>query len=193
MILHRRIDVSGTMDTDSESCVFLLTSMIEPQDLDPIPPPDLASFPEEHEPRVKWAKDNKRRYRYNAGKRNIDTPYVYCALATVGLLDGEITLEGNTKQRLFLAKTARAWGIPIDPTHVYRTLEFCSCPRLIIESVVEMLEQGHCPSEADWATIVSTLQSMRFDLNPAKVDNFPEKQKLWMQRLVVDLLFPSQA
>jgi hypothetical protein len=177
------------MDTDSENCVFLLTSMIEPQDLDPFPSPDLASFPEDHESRVRWARENKRRYRYDAGQRNIDAPYVYCALSTVGLLDGEIALEGNARQRLFLSKTARAWGIPIDPAIVYRTLEFCSCPRLIIESVIEMLEQGHCPSEGDWATIVATLKSMHFDLNPEKVDIFPEKQKWWMQRLVVDLWF----
>jgi hypothetical protein len=179
------------MDTEFEDCLFLLTSMIEDQDLDPVPAPDYDSFPDDHESRVKWAQENKVRYRYNASQRNIDAPYVYCALATVGLLDGEIALEGNAKQRLYLSKTARAWGIPIDPTHVYRTLEFCSCPRLIIESVVEMIEQDHCPSEADWASIVATLKRMQFDLNPAKVDNFPEKQKLWMQRLVVDLWFSS--
>lgn len=181
------------MDTEFEDCMFMLTSMIESQDLDPVPPPDLDSFPQDHASRVKWAQDNKHLYHYNAGQREIDTPYVYCALATVGMLDDRVTLEGNTKQRLFLAKTARAWGIPIDPTNVYRKLEFCSCPRLIIESVVELIEQNHCPSEADWATIVATLKRMQFDLNPAKVDRFPEKLKWWMQRLVVDLWFSSQA
>lgn len=181
------------MDTEFENCLFLLTSMIELQDLDPVPAPDLDSFPEDHESRVKWARENKRGYRYNASQREIDAPYVYCALATVGLLDGEITLEGSIKQRLFLAKTARERGIPIDPTHVYRTLEFCSCPKLIVESVLEMIEQNHCPSEADWATIVATLKRMRFDLNPAKVDVFPDKLRWWMQRLIVDLWFSDQA
>jgi hypothetical protein len=180
------------MDTEFEDCMFLLTSMIESQDLYPVSPPDRDSFPEDHESRVKWAKDNRHSFRYKGARSDIDLPYVYCALATVGLLDGDIVLEGNTRQRLFLAKTAREWGIPIDPTNVYHKLEFCSCPRLVIESVLEMIEHGHCPSEADWASIVTTLKGMRFDLNPAKVDVFPEKLKWWMQRLVVDLWFSSE-
>lgn len=183
---------SDTMDPDSESCVFLLTSMIEAQDMDPIPPPDLESFPADHESRVEWAHENKRSYRYNGAQHKIDAPYIYCALAAVGLLDGGISLEGTVNHRLILSKIARARGIPIDPSNVFRTLEFCSCPRLIVQSVVEMIEQGHCPSEVDWATIVATLKCMRFNLNPEKVDHFPEKQKWWMQRLVVDLLFATQ-
>lgn len=181
------------MDSEFESCVYLLTSMIESQDLDPVPDPDLDSFPEDHESRVKWAQENKHRYRYNAGHRKIDAPYVYCALATVGLLNDDFILEGSIKQRLFLAKTARAWGIPIVATNVYRTLEFCCCPRTIIESVVEMIAQGHCPSEADWASIVTALKRMRINLNPEKVDIFPDKLKWWMQRLIVDLWFSDQA
>lgn len=181
------------MDTESESCVHLLTSMIESQDMDLDPPDAVESFPEDHASRVTWAQENKHRFRFNASRRTIDAPSVYCALATVGLLDGGVTLEGTLRQRLFLAKAARLWRIPIDPTNVYRTLEYSSCPRLIIEAVIEMLEQGHAPSEADWASIVTTLKRMRFDFNPHKVDIFPEKQKRWMQRLVVDLMFSSQA
>ena len=30
------------MDAEFENCIFLLTSMIEPEDLDPVPSPDLA-------------------------------------------------------------------------------------------------------------------------------------------------------